>query len=86
MLPTGEDLRFPTTTGMNVNAATRLMHRYLDWLLPAAIQDLRIAGTYLQMFGMLARRTALFAPRVLAAAARAKPVRVDSAVPPARGS
>ncbi|MCA1821451.1 MAG: FAD-dependent monooxygenase [Pseudonocardia sp.] len=85
MLSTGEDLRFPTTTGMNVNAATRLMHRYLDWLLPAAIQDLRIAEIYLQVFGMLARPAALFAPRVLAAAARAKPHDVTShSVPPAR--
>ncbi|HXT43100.1 MAG TPA: FAD-dependent oxidoreductase [Pseudonocardiaceae bacterium] len=86
MLSTGEDLRFPTTTGMKVNTATRLMHRYLDRLLPVVLQDLRIAEIYLQVFGMLARPTALFAPRVLAAAARAKPGHVSAALPPARCS
>ena len=62
------------------------MGRWLGRGAAAAIQDLRIAEIYLQVFGMLARPTALFAPRVLAAAARAKPVHVVSAVPPARGS
>jgi 2-polyprenyl-6-methoxyphenol hydroxylase-like FAD-dependent oxidoreductase len=74
MLSTGEDLRYPTTTGMNVSVRTRLMHRYVDRLLPVVLQDLRIAEIYLQVFGMLARPTALFAPRVLVAAARAKPI------------
>ncbi|HET9116672.1 MAG TPA: FAD-dependent monooxygenase [Pseudonocardiaceae bacterium] len=71
MLSTGEDLRFPTTTGMNVSPAMRLLHRYLDWLLPVAIHDLRIAQTYLQVFGMLERPVALFAPQIVATAARA---------------
>jgi 2-polyprenyl-6-methoxyphenol hydroxylase-like FAD-dependent oxidoreductase len=87
MLSTGEDLRFPTTTGMNVSPAMRLLHRYLDWLLPVAIHDLRIAETYLQVFGMLERPAALFAPRILTAAVRA--ARNDlstasSSAPPAR--
>jgi 2-polyprenyl-6-methoxyphenol hydroxylase-like FAD-dependent oxidoreductase len=73
MLSTSEDLRFPTTTGMNVDLATRLMHRYADRLQPVIIQDVGIAEIYLQVFGMLARPTTLFTPRVLAAAARAKP-------------
>jgi hypothetical protein len=78
-------MRFPTTTGMKLTVTTWLMHRYLDRLLPVAIQDLRIADIYLQVFGMLARPAALFAPRVLAAAARAKPHDVTShPVPPAR--
>lgn len=88
MLSTGEDLRFPTTTGMNVSITTRLMHRYLDRVLPVAIQDLHIGEIYLQVFGMLARPTAMFAPRVLAAAARAKPRDASesssSAAPPVR--
>ncbi|MGH4010932.1 MAG: NAD(P)/FAD-dependent oxidoreductase [Pseudonocardiaceae bacterium] len=73
MLSTGEDLRFPTTTGMTVSPATRLLHRYLDRVLIAATQDLSIAETYLQVFGMLARPTAFFSPRILAAAVRARP-------------
>ncbi len=88
MLSTGEDLRFPTTTGMNVDLTTRLMHRYLDRLLPAVLQDLRLVEIYLQVFGMLARPTALLAPRVLAAAVRAGPpdpsVPASSAPPPVR--
>ncbi len=87
MLSTAEDLRFPTTTGMNVSVTTRLMHRYVDRLLPIAIQDLPIAEIYLRVFGMLARPTALFAPRVLAAAARARPhdsASASSAPPPVR--
>jgi 2-polyprenyl-6-methoxyphenol hydroxylase-like FAD-dependent oxidoreductase len=84
MLSTGEDLRFPTTTGMNVNLATRVMHRYVDRLQPLVIQDLAIAEIYIQVFGMLARPTALFAPRVVAAAARGKPRHVGGSVPPAR--
>lgn len=88
MLSTGEDLRYPTTTGMNVSTTTRLMHHYLDRLLPIANQDPHIGEIYLQVFGMLARPTALFTPRVLAAAARARPRDASespsSAAPPVR--
>jgi flavin-dependent dehydrogenase len=73
MLSTGEDLRFPTTTGMKVSPAIRLLHRYLDRVMAAATQDLDIAETYVQVFGMLARPTALFSPRILAAAVRTRP-------------
>lgn len=83
LLSTGEDLRFPTTTGA-VNLTTRLMHRYLDRLLPVAIQDPGIAEIYVHVFGMLARPTALFAPRVLAAAARGAPHHAGDGVVPSR--
>lgn len=86
-LSTGEDLRFPTTTGMRVSAAMRLQHRYLDRVLAATTRDPATADTYLQVLGMLAHPMSLFAPRVLAAAARARPtgdsVRPNTA-PPAR--
>ncbi|MGH3766545.1 MAG: NAD(P)/FAD-dependent oxidoreductase [Pseudonocardiaceae bacterium] len=87
MLSTGEDLRFPTTTGMNVSTATRLLHRYLDRVMPAVIQDRALTEVYLQVFGMLTRPTALFAPRALAAAARARPDDLSEptiSAPPAR--
>ncbi|MGH3784410.1 MAG: NAD(P)/FAD-dependent oxidoreductase [Pseudonocardiaceae bacterium] len=71
MLSTGEDLRYPTTTGARVTAVMRLQHRYLDRVVAAATQDPAIAETYTQVVGLLARPTSLFAPRVLAAAARA---------------
>ncbi|MGH3794324.1 MAG: NAD(P)/FAD-dependent oxidoreductase [Pseudonocardiaceae bacterium] len=73
LMSTGEDLRFPTTTGMRVTGAMRLQHRYLDRVLAACTQDPATASTYAQVLGMLARPTALFAPRVLAAAARHRP-------------
>ncbi|MGH4023687.1 MAG: NAD(P)/FAD-dependent oxidoreductase [Pseudonocardiaceae bacterium] len=73
LMSTGEDLRFPTTTGVRVTRAMRMQHRYLDRVLVACTRDPVTAGTYAQVLGMLARPTALFTPRVLAAAARARP-------------
>jgi len=70
MLSTGEDLRYPTTTGMRVTAATRLLHRYLDEVGATATRDLATAHTFAKVIVMLARPTSLFAPRVLAAVAR----------------
>ena len=87
MLSTGEDLRFPTTTGMRVTAATRLQHRYLDRVVAATTYDPSVADTYAQVIAMLARPTSLFAPRILAAAARARPhgnSTPSNSVPPAR--
>ncbi len=72
-LSTGEDLRFPTTTGMRVSAAMRLQHRYLDRVLAATTRDPATADTYMQVVGMLAHPMSLFAPRILAAAASARP-------------
>ncbi|MGH3823153.1 MAG: NAD(P)/FAD-dependent oxidoreductase [Pseudonocardiaceae bacterium] len=87
MLSTGEDLRFPTTIGINVSITTRLLHRYLDRLLPAVLQDLGLAEVWWQVFGMLARPAALFTPRMLAAAACARPQDASmssSSAPPVR--
>lgn len=70
-LSTGEDLRFPTTTGMRANAAIRLQHRYLNRVVTAATRDPATADAFVQVVGMLTRPTSLFAPRILAAAARA---------------
>ncbi|MGH3992800.1 MAG: NAD(P)/FAD-dependent oxidoreductase, partial [Pseudonocardiaceae bacterium] len=72
-LSTGADLRFPTTTGVQVTAAMRLQYRYLDRVLAAATWDPATTDTYLQVFGLLAHPAALFAPRVLSAAARDQP-------------
>ncbi len=80
MLSTGEDLRYPTTTGARVTAAMRLQHRYLDRVVAASTRDPGTADVYVQVVGMLARPTSLFAPRVLAAAARAR--RGDEAMLP----
>jgi hypothetical protein len=72
MLSTAQDLRFPTTTGVRVTAATRLQHHYLDRVVAAATRDPAAADSFIQVAGMLARPTSLFAPRILAAAVRAR--------------
>jgi len=84
-LSTGEDLRFPTTTGMRVSAAMRLQHRYLDRVVTATTRDPATADTYVQVVGMLAHPLSLFAPRILAAAARARP-HGDSTPSPVRAA
>jgi 2-polyprenyl-6-methoxyphenol hydroxylase-like FAD-dependent oxidoreductase len=83
MLSTGEDLRFPTTTGTQVTTALRLQHRYLDRVVTAATRYPAVADAYVRVLGMLDRPTALFAPRVLSAAMRTPPVRVEQAPAPA---
>lgn len=82
MLSTGEDLRFPTTTGTQVSAALRRQHRYLDRVVTAATEDPGVSDAYVRVLGMLDRPTALFAPRVLTAALRTPPVRVERAPAP----
>ncbi|MGH4025801.1 MAG: NAD(P)/FAD-dependent oxidoreductase [Pseudonocardiaceae bacterium] len=73
MLSTGEDLRYPTTTGARVTAITRLQHRYLDRVVTAATRDPAVAQTYTQVLGLIARPTSLFSPRIMVTAARTRP-------------
>ena len=73
MLSTGEDLRYPTTTGVRVTAVMRLQHRYLDRVAAAATWDPATADTLAQVTAMLARPTSLFAPRIMVAAVRTRP-------------
>ncbi|MGH3866918.1 MAG: NAD(P)/FAD-dependent oxidoreductase [Pseudonocardiaceae bacterium] len=72
LLSTGQDLRFPTTTGMPVTAAMRLLNHYLDRVGTAATEDLATAHSFAKVIVMLARPTTLFTPRVLAVAARTR--------------
>ncbi|MGY1593821.1 FAD-dependent oxidoreductase [Geodermatophilus sp. SYSU D00708] len=83
MFSTGEDLRFPTTTGAKAGLATRAMHRYLDRVETAATRDPAITEVYTRALGMLEGPTALFRPYVLAAALRTRPVRVTGTPPAA---
>ncbi len=87
MLSTWEDLRYPTTTGMQVSARIRLVHRYIDRVLAAATHDPTITDSFLQVTGLLTRSTSLFTPRVLVTTARARPhdkSTLPSSAPPAR--
>jgi 2-polyprenyl-6-methoxyphenol hydroxylase-like FAD-dependent oxidoreductase len=70
MLSTAEDLRYPTTTGMRVTIPLWLLHRYLDQVGAAAVQDLATAHSLAKVMVMLARPASLFAPGVVAATAR----------------
>jgi hypothetical protein len=66
---------------------TRLLHRYVDLVLPAITGDPALAEIYIRVFGMVAPPTALFAPQLLLAAAGARPNAVGalaSNTPPAR--
>ena len=71
MLSTGEDLRYPTTTGMTAGRILRAQHRYLDRIEAASTRDPAVGDVYARAFGMLERPTTLFRPRVVAAAIRA---------------
>ncbi|MBV9160568.1 MAG: hypothetical protein JO309_12550 [Pseudonocardiales bacterium] len=88
MLSTGEDLCYPTTTGARANAVMRMQHRYLDRVALASTRDPRTADSFAQVVGMLARPTALFAPRILVAAARSRPdgegTPISDSAPPTR--
>jgi 2-polyprenyl-6-methoxyphenol hydroxylase-like FAD-dependent oxidoreductase len=79
MLSTGEDLRYPSTTGMTAGRVLRAQQRYFDRVEVAATTDPAVTEVYVRAFGMLERPTALFRPRVLAAALRARPGAVERA-------
>ena len=81
MQSTGEDLRFPTTTGTRPNAVLRTQYRYLDRLGIALTQDPHVADVCIRVYGMLERPAALFGPRLLVAAARARASEVPATPP-----
>ncbi|NEM06410.1 FAD-dependent oxidoreductase [Geodermatophilus normandii] len=77
MLSTGEDLRYPSTTGMTASRVLRAQHRYFDRVEIAATTDPAVTEVYARVFGMLDRPTALFRPRILTTALRTRPVTVE---------
>jgi 2-polyprenyl-6-methoxyphenol hydroxylase-like FAD-dependent oxidoreductase len=74
-ISSGEDLRYPTTTGSSPGPALRAQHRYLDRVVEAATTDPAVAVAWIRVLGMLDRPTALFRPRIVAAAIRSGRVR-----------
>jgi 2-polyprenyl-6-methoxyphenol hydroxylase-like FAD-dependent oxidoreductase len=83
-IATGEDLRFPTTTGMTASPALRAQHRYLDLVGAASTTDPRVGDAYARVIGMLDPPSALFRPRVLATALRSRAGAGAGAPPPPR--
>ncbi len=82
MLATGEDLRYPTTTGGQRRLPDRILDRYVDRVLRTATHNPQVALAFVDVLGMVAEPTSLLHPRVAARVlmprrATAAPRRVD---------
>ncbi len=65
MIATGDDLRYPTTTGATANAMMRMQHRYLDRVMAAATTDEAAMAAMTDALFLLARPESLFKPSVM---------------------
>ncbi len=65
MIATGDDLRYPTTTGAAVSAMMRMQHRYLDRVMAAATTDEAAMAALTDAFFLVARPESLFKPSVM---------------------
>jgi 2-polyprenyl-6-methoxyphenol hydroxylase-like FAD-dependent oxidoreductase len=65
LMATGEDLRYPTTTGAEPTLSTRLMHRYMDRVIHASTQNRTVSRVFFEVLNMVTPSTALFRPNVL---------------------
>src|SRR5262249_17024619 len=65
LLATGEDLRWPQTTGARRTLVTRLLHRYLDRVIGLIPQDPQIFSRFARVTHMMASPGSLFHPGVL---------------------
>jgi 2-polyprenyl-6-methoxyphenol hydroxylase-like FAD-dependent oxidoreductase len=64
LIATGEDLRYPTTTGASVGPVTKLTHRWLDRVVSAANRDPVVSAAFFKVTGLLAKPASLFRPAV----------------------
>jgi 2-polyprenyl-6-methoxyphenol hydroxylase-like FAD-dependent oxidoreductase len=65
MIATGDDLRYPSTTGATANAMLRMQHRYLDRVMAAATTDEAAMAALTDALFLLARPESLFKPSVM---------------------
>jgi 2-polyprenyl-6-methoxyphenol hydroxylase-like FAD-dependent oxidoreductase len=65
MLATSEDLRFAGTEGAIANRSTKLMHRYIAWVLQLATRHRSVRKSFLEVQGMLKGPGAIFRPSVV---------------------
>lgn len=65
MLATGEDLRWPTTTGAKPGWVTRVSHRVMDLLLPLSTSSTLLVRNFLRISNMTASPATLLDPRIL---------------------
>jgi 2-polyprenyl-6-methoxyphenol hydroxylase-like FAD-dependent oxidoreductase len=71
MMATSEDARWPATEGAPDDGPTRFMHWYTDQVFGLVAQRADVYAAFLQVMHMLKPSTALFAPWLVAAVARA---------------
>ena len=65
MMATGDDLRWPTTVGAKPDLITRLMQKYLDQVINAAVENNTVYKALSEVQNMLKPSTALFTPHIL---------------------
>ena len=65
MMATGDDLRWSTTVGAKPDLITRLMQKYLDQVINAAVENNTVYKAFSEVMNMLKPPTALFAPHIL---------------------
>ena len=65
LMATGEDLRYPTTTGAKPTLSTRLIHRYMDRVIHVSTQNRTVSRVFFEVLNMVTPSTALFRPDVL---------------------
>jgi flavin-dependent dehydrogenase len=66
LLATGEDFRWPTTTGGRPDWTTRLAHRYVEQVLGLIPGDRRISQTFFEVTHLMRHPAALFRPAIAA--------------------
>jgi len=64
LLATGEDFRWPTTTGGQPDRMTRLAHRYIEHVLDLIPDDWRISRTFFEVTHLVRHPMALFRPAI----------------------
>lgn len=64
LVSSGEDLRYPTTTGARATLPARLLHRYIDRVIEAAIIDQGVNRAFIDALSLLAPPASLFRPSV----------------------
>ena len=70
LLATGEDFRWPSTTGGRPDLATRAMHRYIDRVFQLATASPAAKQAMLEVMHMVAEPAALFRPAMVLAVLR----------------
>ncbi|MDQ4099497.1 MAG: 2-polyprenyl-6-methoxyphenol hydroxylase-like oxidoreductase, partial [Chloroflexota bacterium] len=70
LMATGEDLRYPTTEGPRSGFLARLMQRYADGVIRAAMENEAANTAFLDVMHMRASPATLFRPRVVTAVLR----------------